>query len=257
VKITFLGTSSGKTTLNRYHSSLLFNFENYNLLIDAGDGVSRALLGNGIEFNSVNGILFTHLHPDHFSGFPALIVQMKMTNRDQPLDIFIHESLKTVVEEFMLHSYLIAERMEFQILYKTFSDNSKFIITEDLTFLARKNSHLSELENYKSNHPTLSLYSAGFLFEVGKKKIIYTSDVGSEKDIFLFKDFLPDIFISELTHISASSVIESVSKNEHCKIYFTHYPDEAIGTISEILANLPDGLKERVKLAEDGLSVEI
>ena len=73
MKIKFVGTSSGKASLNRFHSSLLLSSENYNLLVDAGDGISRALLVNGINFNSINGIIFTHLHPDHFSGLPALI----------------------------------------------------------------------------------------------------------------------------------------------------------------------------------------
>ncbi|MDZ7623513.1 MAG: hypothetical protein U5J96_03575 [Ignavibacteriaceae bacterium] len=57
MKITFLGTSSGKASLNRYHSALLFTSEKYNLLVDAGDGISRALMSNGItlqlfEWNS-------------------------------------------------------------------------------------------------------------------------------------------------------------------------------------------------------------
>jgi ribonuclease BN (tRNA processing enzyme) len=101
---------------------LLFTSEKYNLLIDTGDVISRALITNGINFNSLNGILYTHLHADHFSGLPALIVQMKMMNRNEPLDIFIHESLKTVVEDFLLRSYLLPERMGFEIHTKLKDD---------------------------------------------------------------------------------------------------------------------------------------
>jgi ribonuclease Z len=257
VKITFVGTSSGKTSLNRFHSSLLFSSEKYNLLVDTGDGISRALMSNGINFETINGILFTHLHPDHNSGLSLLIVQMKMMNRNEPLDVFIHETLKAEVEESLIRSYLLPERMEFEIQYKPFKDDEHFDVTEKFSFIARKNSHLSTLEKFKDRYPSLSLYSASFLFEVGNKKIIYTSDIGSEEDLLLFSEFVPDILISEATHLSLSTIIEKIIKINPGKVYLTHYSDEDIPAISEILANLPSELKEKVKLAKDGLSFEI
>lgn len=257
MKITFIGTSSGKATLKRNHSSLLFSSEKYNLLVDAGDGISRALISNRINFNSINGILFTHLHPDHFSGLPALIVQMKMINRNKPLDVFIHDSLRNVVEEFLVRSYLLPERMGFEILYKTFRDNERSIISESFSFLARKNSHLSNLEKFKIKYPSLSFYSASFLFETEHKKVIYTSDIGSEKDLLLFSEVVPDIFISETTHISPATILDNIISLNPGKIYLTHHSDEIIPTVSENLATLPTELKEKVKLAEDGLSFEI
>ena len=257
MKITFIGTSSGKATLKRNHSSLLFSSEKYNLLVDAGDGISRALMSSGLRFNSLNGILFTHLHPDHFSGLPALIVQMKMINRNKPLDVFIHDSLRNVVEEFLLKSYLLPERIGFEILFKTFRDNERFIISESFSFLARENSHLSNLEKFKNKYPSLSLYSASFLFKIENKKIIYTSDIGLHEDLFLFNDIVPNIFISEITHLSPASILDKIISFNPGKIYLTHYSDEDIPSVSEILASLPSELKGKVKMAKDGLSFDI
>jgi ribonuclease Z len=257
VKITFIGTSSGKTSLNRFHSSLLLSSENYNLLIDVGDGISRALIANRINFNSINGILFTHLHPDHFSGFPALIVQMKLINRTEPLDVFIHDSLKNVVEEFLVRSYLLSERIGFEILYKTLRDNERSIISKNFFFQARKNSHLSNLEEFRNKYSSLSLYCASFLFESANKRVVYTSDIGSDEDLFLFNDAVPDIFISEITHLSPANILDKIIKLNPGKIYLTHLSDEDILALREILATLPPGLKKRIILAEDGLSFEI
>jgi len=78
LEIKFVGTGSGKTLLKRYHSSFLIKTEAYNLLVDAGDGISRALLNQKVTFDSINGILISHLHPDHYSGLPSLIIQMKL-----------------------------------------------------------------------------------------------------------------------------------------------------------------------------------
>jgi ribonuclease Z len=257
VNIKFIGTGSAKTSLDRFHSSLLFTSEKYNLLVDTGDGISRALITNGINFRSLNGILYTHLHPDHFSGLPALIVQMKLMNRNEPLDIFIHESLKTVVEEFLLRSYLLTERMGFKIHYNIFKDDERFNISENFSFIARKNTHLSYLEKFITIYPSLSLYSASFLFETNGEKIIYTSDIGSGEDLLLFKEFVPDTVICEVTHISPSAIIEKVIQINPGKVYLTHYSDDVIPVISEILATLPKNLTLKVELAVDGLSFEI
>ena len=256
MKITFLGTSSGKTSLKRYHSSILLSSKEYNLLVDAGDGISRAFISNAININSINGILFTHLHPDHFSGLSALIVQMKMVNRKDSLEIFIHKSLVEVVEDFIIHSYLLPEKMGFKIDYKTFQDNERISITEKFSLRAKKNSHLCDLKNYQNKYPSLSLYSASFLFESEGKKIIYTSDIGSEEDILLFNEIIPDLFISEVTHISPLTLLEKMKSIEPKMTFLTHYADEDISALSEIMANLPNALKEKVILAVDGISFD-
>ena len=257
MKITFIGTSSGKASLERFHSSLLFSSKDYSLLIDAGDGISRALLVNQINFNLINGIIFTHLHPDHFSGLPALIVQMKMMNRTEPLEIYIHQSLVNVVEDFLVQTYLLPEKMKFEIRYRTYKDNERVKISNDFYFMARKNSHLVELEKYKVKYSSISLYSASLLFEIEGKKIIYTSDISSLEDLFLFNEFSSDIFISEGTHLQHSVLIEAISKIETRKIYLTHFSDEDFQMIDEILATITTHLKNKIIIANDGLTFEI
>ena len=186
MKITFLGTSSGKVSLTRFHSSILLSVKNYNLLIDAGDGISRAMLNSNVGFDSVDGILFTHLHPDHFAGLPLLIVQMKMMKRITPLEIFVHESLIGVIKNFLLNSYLLPERMTFEIRYKEIVDDNEVFISDNMSFIGKKNKHLEEVEEHQSKYPDIKFYSGSFLFQSSSKKIIYTSDIGAEEDLLLF-----------------------------------------------------------------------
>jgi ribonuclease Z len=257
VNLKFIGTSSGKTSLNRFHSSILVSIENYGLLVDAGDGISRALLSHNINFKEINGIIFTHLHPDHFSGMPALIVQMKMNSRNKPLEIFIHHSLENVVKDTLLHSYLLPERMNFEIRYKTFGDNEQTKISKNFSVLARKNSHLRELEQYQSNYSAISFYSASLLFEADGKKIVYTSDIGSTEDLYLFKETVSDIYIMETTHLPISSLADAIQIIKAGRILFTHFSDEDIPKLNEIMATLPANLKGKAFLAPDSKSFEI
>ena len=106
MKVIFTGTGSGKASLKRNHSSFLISTRSYNLLVDAGDGISKALLSARIPFNSITGILLTHLHADHYSGLASLIVQMKMNKRKEQLDIFVHKDISGTVRNFIYQSYL-------------------------------------------------------------------------------------------------------------------------------------------------------
>lgn len=257
MKIKFIGTSSAQTTLARFHSSLFFSTDNYNLLVDAGDGVSRALLFNKINFNKIDGIILTHLHPDHFSGLPALIVQMKIVNRKKPLDIFIHQSLKTIIEETLTNSYILPERMNYQIHYNTFNYDEQLTISNSFSLVAKRNSHLSTLEKYTRNHPSIKLHSASLLFTEADKKIIYTSDIGSKKDLFLFEELTPNVFICESNHLELPILFDEINKIKAEKILLTHYSDEDFEKINDILATLLKTRKERVNIAIDSLTIEI
>lgn len=257
MRITFLGTSSGKTSVKRFHSSLFIAIKKYYLLVDAGDGISCALLNNKIDFNSINGIIITHLHADHFSGLSSLITQMKLANRTNHLEIFIHRSLVEVIKEFLLRMYLIPERMKFKINYKTFVDSKHIKISEGFFFSAKKNSHFDELKKYSTKYPDLVLYSASLLFEWEMKKIIYTSDIGSVEDLLLFKNVRPDIFICEATHIPIGTLINKIELIRPEKVYLTHYSDENKNFVREILTRPARKILPEIFLAKDSLSIEL
>jgi ribonuclease Z len=254
LKVTFVGTGSGKTSLKRYHSSILVSFNNYNLLVDAGDGISRALLNGNINFNSISGILFTHLHPDHFSGLSALVVQMKMFYRTDPLEIYVYEKYVDDVKSFLLSCNLIPEKLDFKVLYKLFSDNKEFYVNNELKILPRGNSHLAELKKY-DNYSERIFYGASFLFSYQNKNLMYTADIGSKDDLELFNDFHLDILISEITHISISDLFEKIKLLGSPRTFITHITEEDEPKINSFLKNLT--IKEgKIELAADRQIVE-
>jgi ribonuclease Z len=256
-EIKFIGTGSGKTSLSRFHSSFLISTSRYNLLVDAGDGVSKALLTQGIDFTKIDGILFTHFHPDHYTGFAALIVQMKMYNRKNQLDVFVNSELVEVLKQLLINSYLFPERMEFEISYHQFNNNTQFKINDDINFLPRQNSHLkyiSKIPEYKNQ----SFACSSFLFSVGDKEIHYTGDIGDKNDLLLFNEFKPDNLISEITHIKLSDILESLDNNHLPeKILFTHISDDDDERIGEFLTELPEKLRKKIIIAQDGLTIPI
>ncbi len=223
--IKFIGTGSGKTSLKRFHSSFLIYNKGYILLVDAGDGISRAILYHKIPFSSINGILITHLHPDHFSGLASLIIQMKLTRRKNNLQIFVHKNIKHFIQDYLSHSYLFKEKMKFKISIETFNHNKIFKLDEFFSFLAKQNSHLNKYKRYSSSKK-LSFSSSSILFEVNNKNIFYTGDVGKKEDLYLFKNYMLDLIISEISHISLEDLLEAAKYLKNEKIFITHISDE-------------------------------
>ena len=187
MEIKFIGTGSGKTSLKRFHSSFIILSQNFNLLVDAGDGISKALLKAKISVDQIDGILFSHLHPDHFSGFAGLIVQMKLISRKNPLMVFVHEKLSDIAQNFLYTSYLFKERMDFEIRYEEFKHEEKVEINEDINFLSKQNSHLDQYVKY-DKEKRLNFICSSFLFELKNKNVVYTGDIGSSNDLYLFED---------------------------------------------------------------------
>jgi ribonuclease Z len=256
LEIKFIGTGSGKTSIKRFHSSILFLSEDYHLLVDSGDGISKALLTQNVHYNSIDGILISHLHPDHFSGLSALIIQMKLTKRTTNLDIFINESLIEVVKDFIYHSYIFNDRIHFNINYIPIVYDNPYTIDKNFSFIAKQNTHL---DSYKANDRAkrLSFSCSSFLFALNSIKVHYTGDIGAAEDITLFKDFNADILISEISHITVQDVITAAGLLNIKKLVLTHISDEDEQLILNLKNLQNNGENMEIISAYDGLSISI
>lgn len=253
MNIKFLGTGSGVTLLHRFHSSFLITSSNYNLLVDCGDGISKAILSQNIEYNSIDSILISHFHADHYSGLPSLITQMKIDKRKKDISIFVHSSEKDFLEDFILHSYLFKERMTFDLRIVPFNEENEIIINNKFRFVSKINSHLNKYKKHDKENK-LSFISLSFLFKDDENSCIYTGDVGNEKDLYLFNQKV-DWFISELTHIEIENLLEVFEKLSLQKIVLTHIADNFENSIKNYLESLPNHLKSRFIMACDGLEL--
>jgi ribonuclease BN (tRNA processing enzyme) len=251
LKILFTGTGSGKTSLERYHSSLLISVKGFSLLVDSGDSVSRALLSAGISYNSLNGIVITHLHPDHFSGLASLIIQMKMTGRSEPLSVFVHQMSINSVKDFLSSSYVFSERLGFPLSFIGFEFDTEIMISDELLFIAKRNTHLDKYIQY---NPELGSASSSLLFKTDDKTVFFSGDLGSEQDLYLFEEYPADLYITEVVHVSIEDVLEMMKKINPGKVILTHLADEAI---SEIRKKLNEIGGKRILIAEDGMNLSV
>ena len=254
MKIKFLGTGSAKTSLNRFHSSFLISSSDHNLLVDCGDGISKAILSQEINFNSIDSILISHFHADHFSGLPSLLTQMKLLSRKNDLTIFVHSSEKDFLEDFIFHSYLFKERMTFKLNIVWFDEEKEVLLSDDFKFISKLNSHLDKYKKYDQQNK-LGFTSLSFLFWDYENSAIYSGDIGSENDLYLFNEKV-DWFITETTHIKSENIISLLDKLDPKKIILTHIGDDFEKPLNDFYQSLSENLKSRIILAFDGFELE-
>lgn len=235
-KIIFIGTGSGKVTLNRFHSSFIIDHTNFKLLVDAGDSITRALLKSEIEFNSIDGIIISHFHPDHICGLPLLLLQMKMEKRSKPLKIFIHKSLSEDLKKLLFTTYVIPDRLNFDVDYIRYDFENEIGINSDFKARAFQNSHLDKYEFFVKSDK-ISLACSSFCFNLGGKKIFYSGDVGSESDFDNLDEPKVDIFISETTHIEPALIVKTAEHFKSSVVVFTHISRENESQVKKIVLN--------------------
>ncbi len=246
MKLTFVGTGSGKTRTDRFHSSLLFSINGFNLLVDAGDGISKALLFAKVDFNSVDAILFSHYHADHFGGIASLFTQMKLTARTERLKFYTHKSLVKPLTEFLATTYLFLETAGFEVEINGFEFDEKFKITHGLNAVAKQNNHIKNSHGVDAEN--ISFVSSSFLFEIDNKKIFYTSDVGAPEDLLLFENEKINWLITETTHVTTAEIQAAVEKLNPQKTFLTHIDEEDESELNNWVRKLND---DKIIIAQD------
>ncbi len=258
MKIIFIGTGSGRTSVKRFHSSFLLKTKKHNMLVDAGDGITKALLKQNINYNSISIILFTHYHADHFTGIGALITQMKLNNRTNspedggPLKIFTHKNLINPLVSLINSVYMFKENLDFNLEITGFDFDEPVEINEEIKFIAKQNTHIVQKEFLKY-YPIELFVSSSFLFNVENKKLFYSSDIGSKNDLYLFENEKIDLMIIESMHINPEEIYEAFIKIKPKKLLLTHIDDLSEKELKNWYKKLSEKEKRKILLCYDGM----
>jgi ribonuclease BN (tRNA processing enzyme) len=85
MKLTFLGSGDAFGSGGRLQSCMLLEAGGRRLLVDCGATSMVALRGQGIDPASVDAILISHLHGDHFGGLPFFLLDGQFRRGERPL----------------------------------------------------------------------------------------------------------------------------------------------------------------------------
>src|SRR5262245_23177703 len=88
VSVRFVGSGDSFGSGGRFQTCILVDGPRSRVALDFGASSLIALAQQGIEHNSIDAILLTHLHGDHCGGVPFLLIDaMLAAKRTKPLTI--------------------------------------------------------------------------------------------------------------------------------------------------------------------------
>ena len=117
--ICLLGTGGMMPLLHRYLTSLMVRCDGSSLLIDCGEATQLAIKKAELPTKPIDYILFTHFHADHISGLPGLLLEMKNSDRVEPITICGPKGIEKVVNSLRI----IANELPFDIKFIELDDN--------------------------------------------------------------------------------------------------------------------------------------
>ncbi len=96
--ICLLGTGGTLPLVNRWLTSLMVRYRGHAVLVDCGEGTQIAAQKAGLSLKPVDKILLTHLHADHVSGLPGLLLTMGNMGRTEDLSVIGPPGTERVVQ---------------------------------------------------------------------------------------------------------------------------------------------------------------
>jgi ribonuclease BN (tRNA processing enzyme) len=88
MRLTIVGSGDAFGSGGRFNTCFHIQSAKATLLLDCGASSLVALKARGIDHVSVDGIILSHLHGDHFGGLPFLLLDSQfLARRERPLTI--------------------------------------------------------------------------------------------------------------------------------------------------------------------------
>lgn len=129
-----LGTGGMMPLPNRHLTSVLLRREGSLFLFDAGEGTQVSLRKLNLKWKKINCIFVSHMHADHITGIPGILMLSAQVDRDEPLYIIGPPKIKEYVESSrrILDMYI-----NYEIIVKEINPAESEVVWEEDDFTVR------------------------------------------------------------------------------------------------------------------------
>lgn len=120
MRLQFLGSGDAFGSGARFNTCMLVESATTRFLLDCGASSLIAMKQFGVSPASIDTILITHFHVDHFGGLPYFILDAQFSKRSTPLTIAgppgLHSLLPQAMDLFFPRSSKIPRKFDVRIL---------------------------------------------------------------------------------------------------------------------------------------------
>lgn len=101
ITLQFLGSGDAFGSGGRFQACISLRVDGAHVLLDCGATSLVAMKRYGVDPSSVDVVVLTHLHGDHFGGIPLLVLDGQFSRRERPLLIVGPKGTRARVEQAM------------------------------------------------------------------------------------------------------------------------------------------------------------
>lgn len=219
-RIILHGTGAGHPSGDRGASAATVGFsDGSRLLLDAGEGCSRAMIRDGLDLLDVSTVVVSHMHADHWAGIPNLVMGWALNGRTEPVDLYLPPGTETFFAEMLLTAYMTPRRLGFDIRYHELAPVS---LPDGMRLRPFRTAHLDKYEDLARKH-SLSFPSFGYVLECDSRKILFSQDIASEEDLRPELEGT-ELLICDMAHVDPSRVLALAAEHGVGRVIFTHVP---------------------------------
>ena len=246
ITVRFFGTGNAFADGGRSHACIQLSAPGLSLLLDCG-GSSLPAIRRANAADSIDAIVVSHLHGDHFGGIPYLAVQQHYAGRTRPLAIAGPRDLAPrlrAAEQALYPDFFKRGQPKFDVPVTTFGPSETLLAGALITAVPVK--HVAESDPH------------GVRVRIGEMVIAYSGDAAWTDDLVtLSRD--ADLFICEATNFTAADervnpahlsyeTVRAKRDQLGCKrIVLTHLGASSIAHLNEF----------ELDYASDGLEVQV
>lgn len=240
-EILILGSGDAFSTFGRNQTSFLVKVNNKTFLLDCGPSTLSELKRRNIDVNSIDFILNTHMHGDHYGGIPYLLLDLDINYKIENFLIIGAEGIKTRLNDLqnLLYPKYNFERFKYNLDFKELIPNQEINISG------------IKIKAFEMLHIAYS-YCFGYRIEYDNKSIAYTGDTAWTDEIIKLSNATDLLIIDcsfynknlNILHTSYKEILENIDRINTKKILLTHLSKDAFDNKDKIKHTIAyDGMK--------------
>lgn len=244
MKVKFLGSGDAFGSGGRLQPCILLQSHGMGCLLDCGATAMIAFRKYSVDPNTIDTILISHLHGDHFGGIPFFLLDAQMiSKRTAPLTIAGPPGTRQRLHDLM------------EVMFPGSAGIARKFPTEILELDPENSSRIGELDVtvFPVSHPSGNLSLALRVAAAGRI-VAYTGDTewtdsllpaARDADLFISEAYLFDKKVRN--HLDYPTLLEHLDDLHARRIVLTHMGQNML----ENLSSIP------FEHAEDGMEIEI
>jgi ribonuclease BN (tRNA processing enzyme) len=230
VEVQFLGSGDALGSGGRFQTCVLVQSEKERFLIDCGASSLIAMKRFGVDPSSIQQVLISHLHGDHFGGIPFLVLDGQFSRRTLPLTIAGPTAVEARVGECM------------EVLFPGSSRIQRKFSVDFIEFQNERETTLGPLSviPYAVVHPSGSpSYALRVRFK--DRVIVYSGDT-EWTEVLLEAAHQADLFICEAYylgkkvkyHLDYRTILDHRAQLECRRILMTHMSQDMLSQLGRL-----------------------